>query len=98
MDQKPAEKARGGEIVLNTPARRVIFLTGLIGAVVLAVVLMIVRRLPGIARDCQVISRRNLICSGAHGRGGHLFSAGNFSSPVKPTKNICVVAKPDQWR
>ena len=45
MDQKPypAEKARGGEIILNTPARRVIFLTGLIGAVVLAIVLMIVR-------------------------------------------------------
>jgi hypothetical protein len=45
MDQKPypAEKARGGEIILNTPARRAIFLTGLIGAVVLAVVLMIVR-------------------------------------------------------
>jgi hypothetical protein len=45
MDQKPypAEKARGGEIILNTPPRRAIFLTGLIGAVVLAVVLMIVR-------------------------------------------------------
>jgi hypothetical protein len=45
MDQKPypAEKVRGGEIILNTPARRAIFLTGLIGAVVLAVVLMIVR-------------------------------------------------------
>jgi hypothetical protein len=45
MDQKPypAEKARGGEIILNTPARRAIFLTGLIGADVLAVVLMIVR-------------------------------------------------------
>jgi hypothetical protein len=45
MDQKPypAEKARGGEIILNTPARRAIFLTGLIGAVVLAIVLMIVR-------------------------------------------------------
>jgi hypothetical protein len=45
MDQKPypAEKARGGEIILNTPGRRAIFLTGLIGAVVLAVVLMIVR-------------------------------------------------------
>jgi hypothetical protein len=45
MDQKPypAEKARGGEIIPNTPVRRVIFLTGLIGAVVLAVVLMIVR-------------------------------------------------------
>jgi hypothetical protein len=45
MDQKPypAEKARGGEIILNMPARRAIFLTGLIGAVVPAVVLMIVR-------------------------------------------------------
>ena len=45
MDQKPypAEKARGGEIILNTPARRAIFLTGLIGAVVLAVILMIAR-------------------------------------------------------
>jgi hypothetical protein len=45
MDQKPypAEKARGGEIILNTPARRAIFLTGLIGAIVLAVILMIVR-------------------------------------------------------
>jgi hypothetical protein len=45
MDQKPypAEKARGGEIILNTPARRAIFLTGLIGAVVLAVIVMIVR-------------------------------------------------------
>ena len=45
MEQKPypAEKARGGEIILNTPGRRVIFLTGLIGAGVLAVVLMIVR-------------------------------------------------------
>jgi hypothetical protein len=47
MDQKPsAEKARGGEVILNTPARRAIFLTGLIGAV-LAVVMMIVRRPPG---------------------------------------------------
>jgi hypothetical protein len=42
MDQKPypAEKARGGEIILNTPARRAIFLAGLIGAVILALVLM----------------------------------------------------------
>ena len=39
----PAEKARGGEIILNTPARRAIFLSGLIGAVVLAVILMTVR-------------------------------------------------------
>jgi hypothetical protein len=45
MEQKPhpAEKKRGGEIILNTPARRAIFLTGLIGAVILAVVLKIVR-------------------------------------------------------
>jgi hypothetical protein len=45
MEQKPypAEKARGGEIILNTPARRAIFLSGLIGAVVLAVILMFVR-------------------------------------------------------
>jgi hypothetical protein len=43
MDQKPypAEKARGGEIILNTPARRAIFLAGLIGAVVVALVLML---------------------------------------------------------
>jgi hypothetical protein len=33
MDQKPypAEKARGGEIILNTPHRRAIFPGGLIG-------------------------------------------------------------------
>ena len=45
MDQKPypAEKARGGEIVLNTPLRRVIFLAGLIGTIVLVVVIMLVR-------------------------------------------------------
>ena len=29
----PAEKARGGEIILNTPARRAIFIAGLVGAV-----------------------------------------------------------------
>ncbi len=45
MDQKPypAEKARGGEIILNTRARRAIFLAGLVGTVVLAVILMIAR-------------------------------------------------------
>ena len=31
----PAEKARGGEIILNTPGRRAIFLAGLVGAVLL---------------------------------------------------------------
>jgi len=39
----PAEKARGGEIVLNTPFRRAVFLAGLIGAVVLVLVLMMAR-------------------------------------------------------
>jgi hypothetical protein len=39
----PAEKARGGEIILKTPARRAIFLAGLIGAVVLVLVLALVR-------------------------------------------------------
>ncbi|WP_298260774.1 peptide ABC transporter permease [Bradyrhizobium sp.] len=45
MEQKPypAEKARGGEIVLNTPLRRAIFLAGLIGAVVLVIITMLVR-------------------------------------------------------
>ena len=44
MAQKPypADKARGGEIILNTPTRRAIFIAGLIGAVVLALVLAIV--------------------------------------------------------
>jgi hypothetical protein len=39
----PAEKARGGEVVLKTPARRAIFLVGLIGAVVLVLILALVR-------------------------------------------------------
>lgn len=45
MDQKPypAEKARGGEIILNTPLRRAIFLSGLIGAFILVIVLMMIR-------------------------------------------------------
>ena len=45
MDQKPypAEKARGGEIILTTPLRRVIFLSGLVGAIALAIILMLVR-------------------------------------------------------
>ena len=38
----PAEKARSGEIILNTPARRAIFIAGLIGVFVLALVLAIV--------------------------------------------------------
>jgi hypothetical protein len=35
----PAEKARGGEIILKSPARRAIFVAGLIGTVVLVLVL-----------------------------------------------------------
>jgi hypothetical protein len=37
----PAEKARGGEIILRTPLRRIIFIAGLAGAVVLAVLLSV---------------------------------------------------------
>jgi hypothetical protein len=39
----PAEQARQGRIVLNTPARRYIFFGGLIGIVALLIILMIVR-------------------------------------------------------
>jgi len=35
----PAEKARGGEIILRTPLRSAIFIGGLAGAVVLALLL-----------------------------------------------------------
>jgi hypothetical protein len=38
----PAEKARGGEIILRTPLRRAIFITGLAGAVVLGFVLVLI--------------------------------------------------------
>jgi hypothetical protein len=48
MDQEPyepypAEKARGGEIILNTPLRRAIFLASLIGAFGLVVIMMMAR-------------------------------------------------------
>ncbi|MDE2377216.1 hypothetical protein [Bradyrhizobium sp.] len=39
----PAEKARGGEIVLRTPARKIVFLAGLIGAVLLVLLLALMR-------------------------------------------------------
>jgi hypothetical protein len=39
----PAEKARGGEIILRTPLRRAIFIAGLAGAVVLALLLAFAR-------------------------------------------------------
>jgi hypothetical protein len=35
----PAEKARGGEVTLRAPLRRVIFIAGLAGAAVLALFL-----------------------------------------------------------
>ena len=37
----PAEKARGGEIILRTPLRRAIFIGGLVAAVVVAFVLVV---------------------------------------------------------
>jgi hypothetical protein len=39
----PAEKARGGKIILNTPLRRWVFFGGLAGAVVLVFVLGLLR-------------------------------------------------------
>jgi hypothetical protein len=41
----PAEKARGGTIVLKTPARRLIFMAGLVGTVLLVIVLGIFARM-----------------------------------------------------
>jgi hypothetical protein len=35
----PAEKARGGEIILRTRARRIVFIAGLVGLVVLLLLL-----------------------------------------------------------
>jgi hypothetical protein len=35
----PAEKARGGQIILRTPLQRAIFVGGLIGAVILGLLL-----------------------------------------------------------
>jgi hypothetical protein len=39
----PAEKARGGRIILKTPLQRGIFIAGLVGAVILVLVLALVR-------------------------------------------------------
>ena len=39
----PAEKARGGEIILRTPLRRMIFLGGLIAVAIVALVLAFLR-------------------------------------------------------
>ena len=39
----PAEKARGGEIILDTPTKRWIFISGLAGAVLLVLLLGFLR-------------------------------------------------------
>jgi hypothetical protein len=39
----PADKARGGEIILDTPLRRRVFIGGLAGAVVLVLILALLR-------------------------------------------------------
>jgi hypothetical protein len=39
----PAEKARGGVIILRTPLRRAIFIGGLAGAVILGLLLTLLR-------------------------------------------------------
>ena len=39
----PAERARGGEIILTTPLRRWVFISGLAGAVALVLVLGLLR-------------------------------------------------------
>jgi hypothetical protein len=39
----PAEKARGGEIILTTPLRRWVFISGLVGAVALVLILGLLR-------------------------------------------------------
>jgi hypothetical protein len=45
VDQKPypAEKARGGEIILDAPWRHAVFLAGLIAAICLTIIMMPVR-------------------------------------------------------
>ena len=42
----PAEKARGGEVILKTPLQRWIFIGGLIGAVLLVLALALFARGP----------------------------------------------------
>lgn len=39
----PAEKARSGDIILDTPLKRWVFIAGLVGAVALALVLGFLR-------------------------------------------------------
>jgi hypothetical protein len=40
----PAEKARGGTIILNTPVRRAVFIAGLAGAVLLVLIVLVASR------------------------------------------------------
>jgi hypothetical protein len=40
----PAEKARGGEIILRTTTRKVIFIAGLVGAVLLGLLIVFFAR------------------------------------------------------
>lgn len=42
MDPYPAERARGGKIILNTPTRRAIFLAGLAGAIIFALLVTLI--------------------------------------------------------
>jgi hypothetical protein len=44
-DPYPAEKARGGTIILNTTARRLIFIAGLVGAGLLVIILGVFARM-----------------------------------------------------
>lgn len=39
----PVDKARGAEVILNTPLRRWIFFGGLVGAIVLVLALSLIR-------------------------------------------------------
>ena len=43
QDPYPAEKARGSDVILDTPLKRWVFIAGLAGAVVLALVLGFLR-------------------------------------------------------
>jgi len=39
----PADKARGAEVILNTPLRKWVFFGGLVGAIVLVFALSVIR-------------------------------------------------------
>jgi hypothetical protein len=43
QDPYPADKARGAEVILNTPLRKWIFFGGLVGAIVLVLALSLIR-------------------------------------------------------